>query len=73
MGYLDKGAVKDIVLYFSVILEIIVPVIGSIFIGYFLDNYFKSNPFLTLLFLVFGVAIGVRNLIEILKRFSKDT
>ena len=71
MGYLDKGTVKDIVLYFAVVLEIVVPVIGGIFIGFFLDNYFESNPFMTLLFFVLGIVVGVRNLVEILKKFTK--
>lgn len=42
------------------------------FIGLYLDKWFGTDPWLTLLFLVFGVAAGFKNLIEIAIKESKE-
>ncbi len=41
------------------------------FIGYYLDNYLfggRTKPWLTVIFLIFGVIAGFRNLVRIAKR-----
>jgi ATP synthase protein I len=40
-------------------------------IGYFLDRAFNTNPWLTLIFLVFGVAAGFTNLFRVTRRHQK--
>ena len=42
-------------------------VIGT-FMGYFLDRYFGTKPWLTLVFMLLGVAAGFKNMIYFVKR-----
>lgn len=72
MGYLNKGIVRDLVLYFIVIFEIALPTVGGLVIGSYLDRYFDTSPALTLILFVFGIAIGVKNLLQIMKRLNRD-
>jgi ATP synthase protein I len=46
--------------------------IGSV-VGYFLDRWLGSFPWLSLLFFVFGVAAAVVNLLRVLKQLEDDT
>lgn len=46
--------------------------IGSV-IGYFLDRWLGSFPWLSLLFFCFGVAAALLNLFRVLKQFEEDT
>lgn len=49
-------------------------VIGT-FMGYFLDKYFGTKPYLTLIFMILGVAAGFKNMIYFLKKsgiFDKE-
>lgn len=49
-------------------------VIGT-FMGYFLDKYFDTKPYLTLIFMILGVAAGFKNMIYFLKKsgiFDKE-
>ena len=38
-------------------------------IGYYLDEYFHTSPLLTLVFGIFGIVAGVKNILEDLKKF----
>ncbi|HXH11663.1 MAG TPA: AtpZ/AtpI family protein [Alphaproteobacteria bacterium] len=40
-------------------------------IGYFLDRALGTNPWLTLLFLAFGIAAGFVNLFRVMQRHRK--
>jgi len=40
-------------------------------IGYYLDRYFDTSPWLTLIFLILGVAAGFRGLFSLLKDIDK--
>ena len=41
-------------------------------IGYYLDRYFHSGPWLTLIFLILGVVAGFRSLFSLMKDLDKD-
>jgi ATP synthase protein I len=41
-------------------------------IGYDLDRYFHSGPWLTLIFLILGVVAGFRSLFSLMKDLDKD-
>lgn len=47
-------------------------VLAGAFIGYSLDYFFQTKPFLTCLFLVFGFAAGVNNVLKLVKKSKKD-
>ena len=40
--------------------------------GYFLDGKLSTFPWLTIVFLLFGIAAGFTNLIRIVKKFDQD-
>ena len=46
-------------------------VIGSV-MGYYLDKYFHTSPYLTIIFMLFGVAAAVKTAIRLIKQVEKD-
>jgi len=46
-------------------------VIVGFVMGYYLDKYFGTKPWLTLIFLIFGIIAGYRNMFRELKRIQK--
>jgi ATP synthase protein I len=68
----NKGLAKELTLYFFVIAEITLPLIGGFFIGTYLDDYLDTYPALTIVFFVGGIAVGVKNLILLLKKLNKE-
>jgi ATP synthase protein I len=40
-------------------------------IGYYLDRYFQTKPWLTIIFLLLGVAAGFRSLSSLAKEIDK--
>ena len=55
----------------SVGLHLVLGTYTGLAIGYFLDRAFNTNPWLTLIFLVFGVAAGFTNLFRVMRRHQK--
>jgi ATP synthase protein I len=41
------------------------------FIGFYLDRLFGTSPWLTILFLLFGIAAGFKNLFDQAKKIEK--
>jgi len=39
--------------------------------GYFLDKLFKTEPYLLIVFTIYGIAAGFRNLFKITKQYDK--
>lgn len=44
----------------------------GIFIGHLLDAYFHTRPWLTIIFLLLGIAASFRSLFSLLKRIERD-
>jgi ATP synthase protein I len=55
----------------SVGLHLVLGTFTGLAVGYFLDRYFGTNPWLTLVFLGFGVAAGFTNLFRVMRRQRK--
>ncbi|MBZ4642808.1 MAG: hypothetical protein JG767_417 [Deferribacteraceae bacterium] len=45
--------------------------IGTL-IGYYLDKYFETKPYLTLIFMVLGIVAGFRNMFYFVKKSIKE-
>jgi ATP synthase protein I len=58
--------------YSAVGLEMGFSVAIGVAIGYYLDRYFHSGPWLTLIFLILGVVAGFRSLFSLMKDLDKD-
>jgi ATP synthase protein I len=56
----------------SVGLHLVLGTFTGLAIGYFLDRAFGSKPWLTLLFLGFGIAAGFTNLFRVMRRHQKE-
>jgi ATP synthase protein I len=55
----------------SVGLHLVLGTFTGLAIGYFLDRAFDTKPWLTLLFLGFGVAAGFTNLFRVVRQQQK--
>jgi ATP synthase protein I len=55
----------------SVGLHLVLGTFAGLAIGYFLDRAFTTSPWLTLIFLAFGVAAGFTNLFRVMRRQQK--
>ncbi|HVN95568.1 MAG TPA: AtpZ/AtpI family protein [Syntrophorhabdaceae bacterium] len=53
-------------------LEMGLCVVIGILMGYYLDKLFHSSPYLTIIFMLFGVAAAVKAAIRLLKKIEKD-
>lgn len=44
----------------------------GLLIGIYLDKYFGTKPWLTLIFLVLGIAAGFKNIYETIKKYGES-
>jgi ATP synthase protein I len=58
--------------YSAVGLEMGFSVAIGVAIGYFLDRYFHTGPWLLLIFLILGVVAGFRGLFSLMKDLDKN-
>jgi ATP synthase protein I len=58
----DLRHVKELAYYSSIGLSIALSIFIGLGIGVYLDERFGTNPWLTLIFLGFGIAAGYRNI-----------
>ena len=52
--------------------ELIAAVIVGTIIGFILDNWFDTKPFITICFFFIGVAAGILNVIRSAKKMNKN-
>ncbi len=67
-----KYNLVELLQYSSHGLEMGICVVIGIVIGYFLDKYFHTSPYLTIIFMLFGVAAAVKTAIRLIKQVEKD-
>ena len=67
-----KYNLVELLQYSSHGLEMGLCVVIGIVIGYFLDKYFHTSPYLTIIFMLFGVAAAVKTAIRLIKQVEKD-
>ena len=56
----------------SIGIALVLAIFGSFFLGRWLDRQLGTEPYLTLLFLLIGIAAGFRNMYVLLKRYIKS-
>ncbi len=66
-----KKLYKQIARYSAIGLEMGFSVAIGAAMGYYLDRFFKTGPWLTLIFLILGVIAGFRSLFSIMKDIDK--
>ncbi|SNZ07896.1 ATP synthase protein I [Persephonella hydrogeniphila] len=63
---------KGIIQYFSIGtigLHLVSGVIVGVLLGYFLDKYFGTSPWLTIIFFFLGIAAGFRNMYKDVQKY----
>jgi len=58
--------------YSTIGLEMAISVVVGIAIGWWLDRLFNTKPWLSLIFLLFGLIAGFRSLFRLMKNVGKD-
>jgi F0F1-type ATP synthase assembly protein I len=66
---IDAG---KMVRYASIGIEFSSPMVGGAIMGHYLDQYFKTDPYLTLAMFVLGMLAGFYRLITALSAFQKE-
>jgi ATP synthase protein I len=59
--------------YGSLGLEMGLSVAIGLAMGYYLDRFFKTSPILTLVFLLFGIAAGMKRLYQLWKKAERES
>ncbi len=67
-----KDVVRSLLSYSSLGLEMGLSVAIGIALGYFLDSFFKTSPYLTIIFMIFGVTAAMKTIFMLLKKVKKD-
>ena len=56
----------------SIGIAMVIAIFGCFYLGRWLDRQLATEPYLTLLFLLIGIAAGFRNMYLLVKRYLKD-
>jgi len=67
-----REVVKSLISYSSLGLEMGLCVAIGIAIGYFLDRYFMTSPYLTIIFMIFGVIAAMKTIYKLMKKLEKE-
>ena len=69
----DRSATGDFAKAFALLAQmgitIAVCIVMSIFIGYYLDRFLGTSPWLLLLFIIFGIIAALKSVFDFSKRF----
>lgn len=66
----NRGMYKGLASLASMGIMMVASTFVGLAIGYYLDRYFGTEPWLTLIFLLFGIAAGFKNMYEQVKRYG---
>jgi ATP synthase protein I len=57
----------------SIGIAMVIALFGCFYLGGWLDRQLGTEPYLTLLFLLIGIAAGFRNMYLLIKKYIKET
>jgi len=66
-----RRAFKDLAYYSSLGISVSLAIFIGLGVGVWLDRKFDTSPWLTLIFLLFGIIAGFRNIALVIKRARK--
>ena len=76
MGANDTNDKKEmfasLMTYGTLGLEMGISLVVGLAIGYFLDRHFKTSPVFTIVFMMFGLAAGMKRLYSLWKKAEKE-
>lgn len=68
----NKDAVKSVFTYSSLGLEMGLCVAIGVAMGYYLDKYFQTYPYLSVIFTFFGVAASMKTIFVLFRKLKKE-
>ena len=71
-GNKDGGFLKNMGMLSSMGISMVLSTFIGLVAGIYLDKYFDTKPWLTILFLLFGIAAGFKNIYIIAKKYSSE-
>lgn len=70
MGEEDKGFFKRLAIISTMGISMVLATFIGLYIGIYLDSKFSTTPWLTIIFLIFGIIAGYRNIYILMKRYG---
>jgi len=67
-----REVVKSLLSYSSLGIEMGLCVAIGIGMGYYLDKYFKTSPYLTVIFMIFGIIASMKVIYTLMKKLEKE-
>ncbi|KKL14253.1 hypothetical protein LCGC14_2517550 [marine sediment metagenome] len=64
----EKGALKDLLSASTLGIHLVAATFVGLAVGYFLDGFFGTKPWLTMIFLFLGIGTGFRDIFRMIKR-----
>ena len=65
-----KGVFKGLAMLASMGIAMVVSTLIGLVIGIYLDRFFGTKPWLTIIFLLLGIAAGFRNIYEMTRKYG---
>ncbi len=65
-----RGFFRGLAMLASMGIAMVVSTFIGLIIGIYLDRYFDTKPWLTIIFLIFGIAAGFRNIYEMTRKYG---
>lgn len=72
-GNKDKkkdSTLREVLYLSSLGMSMVISILIGLAMGYYIDKYFSTKPWFTLLFLVFGIVAGFRNMYKAVKKYG---
>lgn len=66
----DRGFFKGLALLASMGIAMVVSTFIGLIMGIYIDKYFDTKPWFTIIFLIFGIAAGFRNIYGLTKKYG---
>lgn len=68
----EPGVFKGLAMLSSMGIAMVVSTFIGLLIGIYLDKLFSTKPWLTIIFLFFGIAAGFKNIYETIKKYASS-
>lgn len=66
----EGGVLKGMMYLASMGIHMVAATFLGLFVGVYLDKYFDTSPWLTIIFLLFGIAAGFKNMYDTVKKYA---
>lgn len=70
MGEENKGFFKRLAIISTMGISMVLATFIGLYIGVYLDSKFSTTPWLTIVFLIFGIIAGFRNVFILMRRYG---